>query len=47
MRAVLVRTGIHRDQQPRLPEELPDADLPSVTGLAEAVLGVAAPPPRR
>ena len=33
---ILVRTGIHREQQPRLPEELPDVDLPSGAGLAAA-----------
>jgi HAD superfamily hydrolase (TIGR01549 family) len=37
MRTVLVRVGLHRNQQPRLPEEVPDVELPSVVGLAAAI----------
>ncbi len=37
MKTVLVRTGIHRDQQPRTPAEIPDADLPGLVDLAEIV----------
>lgn len=40
MRTILVRTGIHRNQVPRLPEEIPDRDLPSVSGIARAALGI-------
>jgi FMN phosphatase YigB (HAD superfamily) len=38
MRTILVRVGLHKNQQPRIPFELPDAELDSVLGLAEAVL---------
>jgi hypothetical protein len=38
MKAVLVRTGIHRDQIPRTPFEIPDADLPGINGLAKAIM---------
>jgi len=37
MKTVLVRTGIHRNQRPRIPSEMPDADLPGLEGLAEVV----------
>jgi HAD superfamily hydrolase (TIGR01549 family) len=37
MRTVLVRTGIHRNQVPRTPFEIPDADLESIKGLAETI----------
>ena len=37
MRPILVRTGIHRNQIPRTPFEIPDADLDSIDGLAEAI----------
>jgi putative hydrolase of the HAD superfamily len=40
MRTVLVRTGIHRHQVPRTPFEIPDADLPGINGLAEAIIGL-------
>jgi putative hydrolase of the HAD superfamily len=38
MGSVLVRTGIYRAQTPRIPAEVPDIDLPSVNGLASAIL---------
>lgn len=38
MGTVLVRTGIHRNQQARLPQELPEIDLLSTKGLAATVL---------
>jgi putative hydrolase of the HAD superfamily len=41
MRTILVRVGLHKNQQPRIPFEFPDAELDSVSGLAEAVLRVA------
>jgi HAD superfamily hydrolase (TIGR01549 family) len=41
MKTVLVRAGIHKNQQPRIPTEIPDAELESVSGLAEVVLTVA------
>jgi FMN phosphatase YigB (HAD superfamily) len=37
MRAVLVRTGIHRKQVPRTPFEIPEVDLPGIEGLAKAI----------
>jgi FMN phosphatase YigB (HAD superfamily)/RimJ/RimL family protein N-acetyltransferase len=40
MKAILVRVGLHRHQRPRLPEEVPDAELDGVTGLAKAVRAV-------
>ncbi|MHC4472813.1 MAG: HAD family hydrolase [Planctomycetota bacterium] len=42
MKAVLVRVGLHRDQQPRIPSEVPDVELSSVTGLADAVRALGA-----
>lgn len=41
MATILIRTGIHQEQQPRLPEEIPDVELPSVVGLAAAALDLA------
>lgn len=41
MKAILVRVGLHRNQQPRIPFEIPDAELNGIEGLAEAVLKVA------
>ncbi len=38
MKAVLVRTGIHRNQIPRTPFEIPDVDLKSIDGLAKAII---------
>jgi FMN phosphatase YigB (HAD superfamily) len=40
MKAVLVRTGIHRNQIPRTPFEIPDVDLPGLNGLAKAITGL-------
>jgi len=37
MRTVRIRLGVHREQEPRLPEEVPDVELPSVVGLAAAL----------
>jgi HAD superfamily hydrolase (TIGR01549 family) len=37
MKTVLVRTGIHRKQQPRIPAEAPDVDLSGLESLAEIV----------
>jgi len=37
MKTVLVRTGIHRNQIPRTPFEIPDVDLKSINGLAKAI----------
>jgi ribonucleotide monophosphatase NagD (HAD superfamily) len=41
MRTIVVRVGLHRHQQPRIPFEIPDRELNSVVGLAEAVIDVA------
>ena len=40
MRTIRIRVGVHRNQRPRVPEESPDVELPSVTGLAEAIEGL-------
>jgi HAD superfamily hydrolase (TIGR01509 family) len=37
MRTVRIRVGLHRNQRPRVPFEVPDAELESVVGLADAV----------
>lgn len=41
MKTVLIRVGLHRNQQPRIPSEVPDAELRGVSGLAAAVREVA------
>ena len=41
MKMVRIRLGLHREQEPRLPEEIPDVELPSVVGLAQAIEQVA------
>jgi FMN phosphatase YigB (HAD superfamily) len=40
MKTVLVRLGLHRNQQPRIPLEMPDAELTSIRGLAQTILKV-------
>jgi len=40
MKTILVRVGLHRYQQPRIPFEIPDAELDGVTGLAGAIQSV-------
>jgi FMN phosphatase YigB (HAD superfamily) len=37
MKAILVRVGLHRKQQPRIPFEIPDAEIEGIRGLADAV----------
>lgn len=41
MRTIRIRVGLHRHQQPRIPLDVPDAELNSVAGLAAAVEKVA------
>jgi len=41
MKTILVRTGLYKNQQPRIPFEIPDLELDSVRGLSEAILKVA------
>lgn len=41
MKAILIRVGLHRNQQPRIPCEIPDAELDTIRGLAETVSEVA------
>ncbi|MGB8657307.1 MAG: HAD family hydrolase [Candidatus Zixiibacteriota bacterium] len=43
MRTILIRVGLHRNQQPRIPFEMPDVELDGVTGLAKAVRKLAKP----
>ena len=44
MKVVLVRVGLHRRQSPRTPHEMPDGEIIGITGLADAVVLVAARP---
>ncbi len=37
MKTILIRAGLHRNQQPRIPFEIPDAELNEVIGLAKTV----------
>lgn len=37
MKTILIRVGLHKSQQPRIPFEIPDAELDGVPGLAAAV----------
>jgi HAD superfamily hydrolase (TIGR01549 family) len=37
MKTILIRVGLHKNQQPRIPFEVPEAELPSIGGLAETV----------
>lgn len=36
MKTILLRTGIHKYQKPRVPFEIPDKELPGLSGLAQA-----------
>jgi putative hydrolase of the HAD superfamily len=38
MKTILVRVGLHKNQQPRIPFEVSDAELKSISGLSEAIL---------
>jgi FMN phosphatase YigB (HAD superfamily) len=40
MRTVLVRVGLHRNQQPRTPFEMPDEELQSIRGLSQTILNI-------
>ena len=41
MKTVLIRAGLYKNQQPRIPFEIPDLELDNVSGLAKAVLKLA------
>ena len=41
MKTILIRVGLHRNQQPRIPFEVPDAELGGLSGLAETVFKLA------
>ena len=41
MRTILIRVGLHKNQQPRIPFEVPDLELGGVSGLADALLKLA------
>ena len=41
MKTILIRMGLYKNQQPRIPFEIPDAELDSIKGLTEALLKVA------
>jgi FMN phosphatase YigB (HAD superfamily) len=41
MRTILIRVGLHKNQRPRIPFEVPDAELDGVSGLAQLILKVA------
>lgn len=45
MKIILVRVGLHRYQQPRIPFEIPDAQLDGIAGLAAVVRRLAGSPP--
>jgi putative hydrolase of the HAD superfamily len=45
MKTILVRVGLHKYQQPRIPFEIPDAQLDGITGLAAVVGRLAGPRP--
>lgn len=40
MKTVLLRTGIHRKQRPRIPAETPDLELDGIWGLAREIAGM-------
>ncbi len=40
MKTILVRVGLHRKQQPRIPFEIPDVEINNIKGLADAVLEI-------
>ena len=37
MKTILIRVGLHKNQQPRIPFEVPDVELNGVSGLAGAI----------
>jgi FMN phosphatase YigB (HAD superfamily) len=41
MKTILIRTGLHKNQQPRIPFEVPNAELGNLAGLAETISRVA------
>jgi HAD superfamily hydrolase (TIGR01549 family) len=41
MKTILIRMGLYKNQQPRIPFEIPDAELDNIKGLSEAILKVA------
>jgi putative hydrolase of the HAD superfamily len=42
MKTVLIRVGLHKNQQPRIPFEVPDLELNGITGMTKAVRTLAA-----
>jgi FMN phosphatase YigB (HAD superfamily) len=42
MRTIRLRLGLHKRQEPRTPDEIPDAELAGVKGLAETAITLAA-----
>ena len=42
MKTIRIRLGLHKRQEPRIPDESPDVELPSVKGLAETAISLAA-----
>jgi putative hydrolase of the HAD superfamily len=41
MKTILIRVGLHKNQQPRIPFELPDAELASLVGLVKTISKIA------
>ena len=41
MKTILIRVGLHKNQQPRIPFEVPDAELDSIAGLAQTIVKMA------
>ena len=40
MKTILLRTGIHRNQEPRIPSEIPDMEISGIKKLADAALRI-------
>ena len=41
MKSIAVCAGLHRNQKPRIPFELPDTELGSIGGMAQTILRIA------
>lgn len=40
MKTIRLRTGLHRNQQPRIPDEIPDVELDNIKGLTKAIMQI-------
>ena len=41
MKTIRIRAGLHRNQEPRVPDEMPDAELAGIAGLEDTVRSIA------